>query len=147
MSSADLESPVAKRTIALIQDQHGSLADLPQELVHVIWVTTYRACEISMEIERGGGAHALTKSMLVGGGTDAREFDRRTRQLGFLKQIVPSIKAGTLRERQADTQLVVDMLKWNMPATEMSGIRRLLARKFAKADAMYNQPIPACLLV
>ena len=99
-----------------------------------------------MEVERGGGATALTKSMLIGGGADAREFDRRTRQLGFLKQIVPSVRAGTLREQQAEAQLVIDMLKWNMPATEISGIRRLLARKFAKADAMYNQPIPAVLL-
>ena len=146
MSSADFESPVAKRTITLIQHQHGSLADLPQELVHVIWVTTYRACEISMKVEEGGGAIALTKSLLVGGGADARELDRRTRQLGFLKQIVPSVRAGTLRERQADAQLVIDMLKWNMPATEMSGIRRLMARRLAKADAMYKQPVPACLL-
>ena len=146
MSPVDLESPIAKRSIALIQIQHGSLADLPQELAHVIWVTTYRACEITIELEKGGEATALTKSMLIGGGADAREFDRRTRQLGFLKQIVPSVRAGTLREQQADAQLVIDMLKWNMPATEISGIRRLLARKFAKADAMYNQPIPAVLL-
>ena len=145
MSSTDFASAASKRAIHLIRDHHGSVADLPQELVQVIWVTTCRACEISMKMEEGGGAAALTKSLLIDGGIDMREFERRTRQLDFLKQIVPSVRAGTSREREADAQLVIDMLKWNMPATEMSAIRRMLARKFAKADPMYNQPIPSGL--
>ena len=36
---------------------------------------------------------------------------------------------------------MVDILKWGiLDAPDMSGIRRLAARKFAKADPMYGQP-------
>lgn len=143
MSSADFEMLAADRATALILGRYGGLGDLPEELAQVIWVTAYRACAIGLRIETGGGAKAITKSMLICGGHDARELEQRTHQMEFLEQIVPIIRAAKPKEREADTRLAVDILKWNIiKAAEMSGIRRLIARKLAKADPMYSQSIP-----
>jgi hypothetical protein len=143
MQNTDFETLAADRATALILIRYGGLGDLPQELAQVVWITVYRACAIGLKVENGGGASAITKSMLVGGGHDARELQERTLQMKFLQQIVPIIRAANPTDRRADVQLAVDVLKWNIiDAADMSGIRRMIARKLARADPMYNQPIP-----
>jgi hypothetical protein len=142
MSSADFEMLAADRATALILRCYGGLGDLSEEFAKVIWVTAYRACAIGLQLE-SGGAEAITKSMLVGGGHDARELEQRTRQMEFLNQIVPIVRAAKPKDRRADAQLAVDILKWNIiDAADMSNIRRLIARKRAEADPMYSQELP-----
>lgn len=147
MLSADFEILAASRATALILRQYGVLVDLPVELAKVVWVIAYRACAIGMKVEDGGGAQAITKSLLVGGGHDAREFEQRTRQMEFLAKIVPIVRAAKSQDRRVDAQLAVDILKWNIiDAPDMSNIRRLIARKLAKADPMYSQDLPQELM-
>lgn len=145
--NAELEVLAASRAITLILQNFGALTDLPLELAKVVWVTSYRASVIWSKVESGGGAIALTKSMLVGGGHDAREFEERTSQIKFLNRIVPMLRAANPKDKKSDTQLVVDILKWEiLDASDMSYIRRLIARKFAKVDAMYDQSLPQELM-
>lgn len=140
--SAVLKS-VAERAIELISRKYGSLKDLPEEFRQVIWVTAYRASAISLKIENDGGAIALTKSMLIGGGLDAREFETSIRELEFLVQMVPIVRSGQPRQKAADAQLVIDILKWGIiDAPNMSVVRRMITRKFASADKMYDMPMP-----
>lgn len=143
MPGMDFDPLAADRAIALILRQYGGLQDLPPEFAKAIWVTAYRACSIGIKMESGGGALAFTKSMLVGGGHDARELEQRTHQMEFLKQMVPIVRAAKPKDRRVDAQLAVDILKWNIiDAADMSNIRRLIARKLAKADPMYSQQLP-----
>ena len=147
MVREDLETRSADRAMRLILDRYGGLGDLPEEFALVVWVTVYRACATSLKLEAGGGARALMKSMLVGHGLDALEFEQRTLQMGFLEQIVPIIRDAKPKDRRADVQLATDVLKWGIiDAADMSGIRRFIARKIAKADPMYSQSIPSGLV-
>ena len=147
MPGSDFELLATSRATALILHRYGALTDLPAELAQVVWVTAYRACAIGLKVENGGGAHAITKSMLIGGGHDARELEHRTRQMEFLNQLVPAVREARLEDRNADAQLAVDILKWCiLDAPEMSNIRLFIARKFAKADPMYSQGLPQELM-
>jgi len=136
-----------ERAINLIRGKYGSLRDLPEEFRQVVWVTAYRASAIGLKIEAGGGSMALMKSMLTDGGRDAKEFEACTRQLQFLEQMVPIVRSADGRQKLADAQLVVDMLKWGITdAADMSAIRRTIARKFAKADGLYEMAVPEDVL-
>ena len=140
--SAVLKS-VAERAIELISSKYGSLNYLPEEFRQVIWVTVYRASAIALKIENAGSAIALTKSMLIGGGIDAREFETSIRELELLEQMVPIVRSGQPRQKAADAQLVVDILKWGIiDAPNISAVRRMITRKFASANKMYGMPMP-----
>lgn len=137
---------VAERAIALILQKYGSLKDLPDEFRKVVWVTIYQACAIGLKLEQGGGPNAIAKSFLMDAGRETFDMGEAVRRMEFLEQMVPLVRSGNPRESAGNAQLVVDMLKWGiLDAPDMSGIRRLAARKFAKADPMYGQPIPARL--
>ena len=136
-----------ERAINLVRAKYGSLVDLPEEFRQVVWVTAYRASAIALKIEAGGGPMALMKSMLADGGRDAKEFDTCTRQLQFVEQMVPIVRSANGRQKLADAQLVVDILKWGITdAADMSAIRRTIARKLAKAHPLYETAVPEDVL-
>lgn len=58
--------------------------------------------------------------------------------------MIPIIRSSASRAAQlADSQLLIDLLKWGIvDAGNMSGLRRTIARQFAKADPEYENPIP-----
>jgi hypothetical protein len=58
--------------------------------------------------------------------------------------MIPIIRSSGSRAAQlADCQLLNDLLKWGiLDAGSMSGLRRTVARQFAKADSEYKNPIP-----
>ncbi len=97
-----------------------------------------------MTAEAQGGANALVKSMLLDGGRLAREFEQSTLRVKLLHDMIPIIRSGTSRAAQlADAQLLIDLLKWGIiDAGSMSGLRRTIARQFAKADPEYDNPVP-----
>ena len=136
------------RAIELIKKKYGSLADLPESLVPVIWVTVFRSMEISITVERAGGPSAIMKSMLVDGGKLAQDFEMATQRLKLLSDFVPVIRADSSESSRLDgANYVVDMLKWGITdAGSMSAARRLIARSLAKADREYDQPFPRDLL-
>jgi hypothetical protein len=137
-----------ERAIKLIGGKYGSLRDLPEELRQVVWVTAYRASAIGLKIEADGGPMALMKSMLIDGGRDAKEFEACSLQLQFLEQMVPIVRSAEGRQKLADAQLAVDILKWGIEdAANMSAIRRMIARKFAKADSLYEMAVPEGVLL
>ncbi len=97
-----------------------------------------------MTAEAQGGPNALVKSMLLDGGRFAREFEASTLRVKLLHEMIPIIRSSASRAAQlADSQLLIDLLKWGIvDAGSMSGLRRTIARQFAKADPEYENPIP-----
>jgi hypothetical protein len=82
--------------------------------------------------------------MLLDGGRFAREFEASTLRVKLLHEMIPIIRSSASRAAQlADSQLLIDLLKWGIvDAGSMSGLRRTIARQFAKADPEYENPIP-----
>lgn len=128
----------------MIKKNFGSIRDLPKQVWPVIWVTAYRSCETAMKIEASGGSNAIVKSMLLGGGRDVYEFERGVRKIELLRNLLPLIRqAKSEMERLGNSSLLIDILKWDITdAGEMSSLRRIIARQFAKADPLYAYPIP-----
>jgi hypothetical protein len=71
-------------------------------------------------------------------------MEEATLELEFLKETVPIIQHSRSSWKQAaDSQLLVDMLKWKLlDAPNMSLLRRAWARRKAKPDPMYDRPVP-----
>ena len=136
------------RAVRLIGEQFGPIGDLPTQLWPVIWVTVYRSCEVAMDLEANGGANAIVKKVLLHGGQAAYEMERSIRNVGLMKDIVPVIRASkSTMERLGDSQLLIDILKWNITnAGELSVLRRVVARQFARADSLYELPVPEEIL-
>jgi len=134
---------VCRRAIDFIRKNWGSLADLPEPIIPVVWVAVYRSFETVMAAEAGGGPKALVKSTLSGGKL-ALEFQEATLRIEFLQKMIRNIRSNPSRfERLADSHLVIDILKWGiLDAGSMSGLRRTILRQFAKADSEYARPIP-----
>jgi hypothetical protein len=134
---------VRRRAIDFISKTWGSLGDLHEPIIPVVWVTVYRSLETSMTAEAGGGSIALTKSMLSGGAL-ALEFKNAITRIDFLKKMISVIRSQTGRlERWADSRLVIDILKWRIiDAGSMSPLRRTILRQIAKADSLYGDVLP-----
>ena len=135
------------RAVSWIYDQFGPIGDLPASVVPVVWVTVYGAMEIGLDAEEKGGATDLTKDIIQGGNLLMR-VETSLHALDFLRNMIPTIRsASSDRERKSDSQLLIDMLKWNMlDAPTMSRWGRMRARQSAKADPMYQQAIPPAIL-
>lgn len=148
MSPDAIQTDVRSRAVELIEQRFGPLSDLPEQLRGVIWVTVYRSCEVAIEVERNGGSKAILKSALVGGGVSGYEFEMALRKLQLLQEMIPIIRQSRSKsERNADAQLLTDILKWGIRnAGELSPIRRALARTFARADPLYAEPMPSEVL-
>ena len=57
------------------------------------------------------------------------------------------VRKTSATERADVAQLLIDILKWDIDnAGEMSGLRRAVVRRFAKADSLYGAPVPNELL-
>jgi hypothetical protein len=53
-----------------------------------------------------------------------------------------------IRSQEAESQLLIDILKWNIiDAADMSALRRSVGRLFAKADPAYKESVPAEILM
>ena len=132
------------RAVEMIKKNFGSIRDLPKQVWPVIWVTVYRSCEIAMKVEAGGGSNTIVKSILLDGGRDAYEFERGIRKIEFLRNFIPLIRqAKSEIEQLGASSLLIDILKWDIAdAGEMSILRRIIARLFAKADPLYAYPVP-----
>ncbi len=125
-SDAPSREDIEQRAIKFIRSSFGSLSDLPQPVVPVIWVTVYRCMEVAMTAEAAGGPKALVKSMFLDGGRLARKFEASTHRLKLLRDMIPIIRSNRSRATQvADSQLLTDLLKWGiLDAGSMSGLRR-----------------------
>jgi hypothetical protein len=134
------------RTLAWIEAQLGDVSKLSEELISVIWVTVYRAMEIGNQAQPLG-SRGLVSDKLRGGNLWQRMREAAI-WLQLLKEIVPVIKSSeSSRIRAADSQLLVDILKWEMfDAADMSRLRRAVARRRAKPDPMYDRPVPLQLI-
>jgi hypothetical protein len=154
------------RAVEMIKKNFGRIRDLPKQVWPVIWVTAYRSCEIAMKIEAIGGSNpivksmlvgdsrdcdymdtvgrGIAKSMLVGDSRDVYELERGIRKIELLQNLLPIIRqAKSKADRLGDSSLLIDILKWDIiDAGKMSILRRIIARRFAKADPLYAYPIP-----
>jgi len=143
MEQTTPDDEVHKRAITFIERKWGSLRDLPANLVPVVWVTVFRSQETALIVERSGGSNALVKSTLLDHGKLSLEFNEAIRRIQFLEKIIPVIRSSSSADRLADSQLVVDVLKWGIAdAGDMSLLRRTLLRQFAKVDSMYGLSFP-----
>ena len=75
-------------------------------------------------------------------------FDSSVRRLEFLRKMIPSIRRNqSERGKLADSQLLIDLLKWDiLDAPNMTLWQRFRARRSAKADPMYQQLVPSAIL-
>jgi hypothetical protein len=53
----------------------------------------------------------------------------------------PIVSTPSPRERAIDGHVLVDVLKWGIDGRK-SGLRRTIARQFAKADPEYEKTVP-----
>jgi hypothetical protein len=132
-----------RHTIDYICKRWGSLRDLPEQLVPVIWVSTRQCLKVVMTAEINGEL-SPTKNMLVGDRKLLLDFQRVIPTIDFIERMISYIRAEQPNwKRLGAAQLVIDFLKWRiMDVEEKSVFRRLILRQFAKAHPDYEQPIP-----
>ena len=137
---------VFAKAIKWIHKEFGSVYDLPKPVIQVIWVVVYRAMESGAECESKGGESALVRDMLKGGDLTNR-IQHYTLSLDFLKNMIQIIRQNKSKKSQlADSEILIDALKWNMFDVSVSWWWRRLARLTAKADPMYQRPVPSEIL-
>ena len=141
---ADPDNAVRARATDFILKKWGSLRDLPQPLISVVWVTVYKSMKIVMRVEAEGGPKGLLKNTLIGDRKLSPAFDEAVLWIEFLQKMIPLIRSNaSTTEQMADAQLVIDILKWGIEdAASMSGLKRSVLRKFAKTDPEYKKQIP-----
>jgi hypothetical protein len=107
----------------------------------------FRIIEVGIEAERKNGPQGSTKDR-IGGGHVMSRFASATLRLEFILKMVPIIRShSSKREILGDSQLLVDILKWDIiDAADMSWWQLLRARQSASADPMYRQPVPDSIL-
>lgn len=129
-----------------VKESFGTIGDLQKQLQSVVWVTVFRTCQISDKFK--DGQIAITRALLSGNMGDVAEFERRIREMEFLKDMIPLVrKAKSKAARNGDTFLIVDILRWSiLDAAEMSNFQRMKARFFAVCDSMYKHDVPMELL-
>jgi hypothetical protein len=142
------EEAVRRRSIDFIRKKWGSLGDLPTHVIPVVWVTTYRCLETAMKAEAEGGPRGLMKNTLIGDRQLMPQFEEAITKIEFLDKMISLLRSNpSPRERAIDGHVLVDVLKWRIDAGGVSGLRRTIARQFAKADPEYAKPIPPELSV
>jgi hypothetical protein len=136
------EEELRHRSIDFIRKKWGSLADLPKHVVPVIWVMTYRCLEVTMKAEANGGHRGLMKNMLIGDTKRMPQLQEAIIKIDYLEKMISLFRSTpSPLERAIDGHVLVDVLKWGIDGTK-SGLRRTIARQFAKADPEYKKPIP-----
>ncbi len=136
------------RAVDWIHREIGSMRDLPKPVIQVIWATVYRSMETGLEAEAKGGPRALAKDLLVERGDLTYRFQSSGNRLEFLRKMIPTIRRDqSERGKLGGYQLLIDLLKWDiLDAADMSLWQRFRARRSAKADPMYQQPVPSAIL-
>jgi hypothetical protein len=132
-----------ERALSWIETHLGIVSNLHREVIAVIWVTVYRSMEIGAEARSRGGPYGLAADKF-GGGDLVYRLKKAICELDFLKKKVPCIqREKSSWGKAASSQLFIDMLKWGLlDAPNMSLLRRTFARRRAKADPMYDRPVP-----
>ena len=133
---------VRRRAIDFIIEKWGALGDLPQPLVHVVWVTVYRALEVSNRIGPRGSSALVTDQLR--GGTLGQQLKEASLKIRFLERMLPLIRVHSTRAAKLrEGQLLIDILQWNIvDAGRMSRFSRAIARLSAKADPAYSSSVP-----
>jgi hypothetical protein len=136
------------RAVDWIRRELGSVHDLSQPVIQVIWVTVYRSMETGLEAEAKGQNHMVLLKDTLQGGDLMMRFGSSVNRLEFIRKMIPAIRRNqSERGKQADSQLLIDLLKWDMlDAADMSLWQRFRARRSAKADPMYQQLVPSAIL-
>jgi hypothetical protein len=137
-----------QRSIDFIKKKWGSLRDLPQHVIPVVWVTTYRSMEITMRVEAEGGPHGLLKNKLIGDRQLAPQLEKAALKIEFLGKMISLLRSTpSQRQKSVDSYVLVDFLKWaadrDIDLENMSGTRRMMMRRFAKADPLFKKR-PEC---
>lgn len=141
------EEAVRRRSIDFIRKKWGNLGDLPKHVTPVVWVTTYRCLEITMKAEAEGGPRGLLKNALIGDRKLMPQLREATTKIEFLDKMISLLRSTpSPRERAIDGHVLVDVLKWEIDVSK-SGLRRTIARQFAKADPEYEKPTPPELIL
>jgi hypothetical protein len=143
-SADERQRAVRNRAIRYVRSKFGNLADLPREVLAVIWVTTFRGIETAVAVEAAGGQAGLVRSMLAGGSELVRDLETATLRMELLLKMVPIIRsASSPADEAADCSLLIDILKWGtVDAANMSMTDRIRARSFAKTDDEYRNKVP-----
>ena len=138
------DEAVRKFAIEFIRKKWGSLRDLPEMVIPVIWISVYECLKVTMTAEINGGQKAMMKNMLLGDRKLTRDVEAATIKIDFLEKMISQIRSERSNWKKLGTaQLLIDILKWKLiSAGSMSVLRRLIARQFAKASADYKKPIP-----
>jgi hypothetical protein len=138
---------IVSRAVEWIRHELGGVHDLSKLVIQVIWVTVYRSMETLLEAEAKGRPLGLLKDTLQQGDLMYR-LESSTNRLNFLRKMIPAIRQNqTERGKHADSQLLIDLLKWDMlDAPDMSLWQRYRARRSGKADPMYEQSVPSAIL-
>lgn len=88
-----------------VKESFGTIGDLQKQLQSVVWVTVFRTCQISDKFK--DGQIAITRALLSGNMGDVAEFERRIREMEFLKDMIPLVrKAKSKAARNGDTFLM-----------------------------------------
>ena len=145
---AEARAIIEARAIELVKRHFDSLGELPTEVAQVVWVTSFRSCEVGFAAEAAGGAHGMLKDQLIGEHKLLPNLKEQLIKFDFLKKMIGIIRSQTdMRVRKADVQILVDCLKWNiLEPGNLSPIRLAIARKLAKPDSLYGKPIPSQIL-
>jgi hypothetical protein len=139
---------VRRRSIDFIRKKWGSLGDLPKHVIPIVWVTTYRSIEVTMKVEAEDGPRGLLKNTLIGDRQLMPKFEEAIIKIEFLEKMISLLRSTpSPRERAIDGHVLVDVLKWGIDVGSMSGLRRTIARQFAKADPEYERSTPPELSV
>jgi len=135
------------RAVDWIRRELGSVNDLSKPVIQVIWVTVYRSMETGLEAESKGGKWGLVKDTLRQGDL-MYHFESSLNRLEVLRKMIPAIRQNQSEwGKLGDGQLLIDLLKWDiLDAADMSLWQRFRARRSAKADPMYQQPVPSAIL-
>jgi hypothetical protein len=133
---------ITQRSVKWILDNFGKLSDLSKAEALVVWVTVYRAMEVTAQAEQAGGPTGITKDVLTGGDLGLR-LGLAVANIDFLKKAIPVLRKT---KNPANSAMLIEMLKYgNQEALNQSVFRRLIARLRATVDPMYSAPIPAVL--
>jgi len=134
---------VMTRSVSWIREHFGEITDLRGTEAKVIWVTVYRAMEVGLEVEAGGGTQKLLKDRLLNQGKLGLRLEEASIKLNFLLTMIPTIRES---RNIVDSAILVETLKYGiLDVTDKSVLRRAVERMFAKVDPMYAQPIPGAL--
>ena len=77
---------IRARAIRYVRSKFGNVADLPGEVISVVWVTAFRGIETAVAVEEAGGQSGLLKNKLLGEGSLGRDLEVATEKMTHFDQ-------------------------------------------------------------